>query len=173
MNWFNYTGSDVLAFTLCVEDGERRSQSHSVEYYWLVPDPKITLMRYILIFLVVLITLTPVRPRSEVFTHAWVGITLSTFCVEVIISCICSAIQRATYKYHPLYFFFSSFLPCLFFHCGDISYRTRTASCIQITINLIGSACITDMYRDFFGPYINKLKNCLIIGLYSFKISIV
>ena len=30
--------SNVLSFTFCVEDGERRSQPYSVEYDWLSPD---------------------------------------------------------------------------------------------------------------------------------------
>ena len=33
-----YSESDVFPFTFPVEDGEIRSQSHSEEYYWLVPD---------------------------------------------------------------------------------------------------------------------------------------
>ena len=46
-----------------MEDGERRSQPHSVEYDWLDPDlTRNTRGRYIPIFPVVLITTTPHVP---------------------------------------------------------------------------------------------------------------
>ena len=75
LNWYNYfhsfeftwlsliiflhIESYVLTFTLHVEDGEIRSQSYYREYDWLGPDTALnTQGQYILIFLVVLITLT-------------------------------------------------------------------------------------------------------------------
>ena len=43
-----------------MEDGERRPQSHSVEYYWLGPDlTQNKLGRYIPLFPVVIVMLTP------------------------------------------------------------------------------------------------------------------
>ena len=56
---FNYSDSDVLTLTFRLEDGERRPQPHSGEYYCLGPDlTENTRRRYILIFAAVLITLT-------------------------------------------------------------------------------------------------------------------
>ena len=49
-----------------MEGGERHSQSHSIEYDWLVPDlTRNTLVRYIPIFLLVLIHLTPGGPARS------------------------------------------------------------------------------------------------------------
>ena len=45
--------------------------------------------------------------------------------------------------------------------CDDIYYRSRTNPCIKISINFIDSYWITDIYREFFEPYINKVKYCL------------
>ena len=70
------------------------SQPYSGEYNWLGPDLTLnTRGRYILIFPVVLITPTcrVVYPKA---THlSWVGITLSTFCVDVNTICIWMYIQ--------------------------------------------------------------------------------
>ena len=56
---FIYIESNVLLFTFRVEYVERRSQSNYIEYDWLVTDlTQNTRGRYILIFLVVLITPT-------------------------------------------------------------------------------------------------------------------
>ena len=56
---FNHFDSDFIPFTLFMEDGERHSQSHSGEYYWLVPDLTLsTLGRYITIFPVAVVMLT-------------------------------------------------------------------------------------------------------------------
>ena len=50
------------SLNLHLEDGERRSQPYPGEYYWLGPDPmQNTRGSYILIFLVVLITLSNIR----------------------------------------------------------------------------------------------------------------
>ena len=54
----------------------------------------------------------------------------------------------------------------------DISYINRTNTCIKIYINLIEKYWITNIYRDFFGPYMNKVKYCLIIGLDCYWASI-
>ena len=52
-----------------MEDGEKRSQSHSVEYDWLVPElAQNTQGRYILVLTAVLITPVPLRSSSEPIT---------------------------------------------------------------------------------------------------------
>ena len=50
--------------------------------------------------------------------------------------------------------YFLPFVTYLFVPCDDIPYRTGTNTFIHITINLIDSARINNIYRDFFGPYI-------------------
>ena len=52
-------------------------------------------------------------------------------------------------------------------------YIYRTNPRIQISINLIVSNWITDIYREFFGKYINQVKYRLIIDLDRFKASLV
>ena len=86
----NYYDSDVIPFTFCVECGEIRSQSHSIEYGCL--DPYI-----------------PRNTRGGLYPYihggfnysdpVWyvtgpkIGITLSSFFVEVIIICMCPTVQ--------------------------------------------------------------------------------
>ena len=79
-------------------------------------------------------------------------------------------ITPLSYIYIYIYIYIFLYLSVNFDY---ISYRTRTDTCIQITINFIYNAWITDIYRDFFGPYIEKLNYCFIIDMESSKASIV
>ena len=64
LTWFNFFDSDVIHFNFCMEDGQKRSQSHSVEYDWLGPELMLdTRGRYIPIFPVALITPTLYNPN--------------------------------------------------------------------------------------------------------------
>ena len=59
------------------------------------------------------------------------------------------------YECQPLDFYlFYSFMVYLLVCCDDIYHRSITNPCIPITIKLIDSDLITDIIRDFFGPYI-------------------
>ena len=58
-----------------------------------------------------------------------------------------------SYDNQSVDFSFLSYLCNLFiFPSDDISYRTRTDSCIQITINFIKHGWITNSDGYFFGP---------------------
>ena len=53
--------------------------------------------------------------------------------------------------------------------CYDIYDRSRTNTCIQISINFIDSDWINDIYRDLFGPQVIKVKYILIIDMDCFQ----
>ena len=80
-----------------MEDGERRSQSHSGEYDWLGPDPMQNTQEWLYPYIAGSFNYYN-KGMAYILTNncRWSSIKFSAFCEEVIIICICSVVQRAT-----------------------------------------------------------------------------